>query len=345
MKFIVTADIHLHPYRQCSHDVGRDRLEDGLSVLRQTLEAARERGCPWVFLGDLKNVKGVWHQEALNRALAILEEFKDVDKNMVHGNHDGVGGGSGLLPFRNGHTTVIDKPIIMGSAGAFWPHSYDVSKMPEFLQEAKAAGAKVLFGHILLIGSIASESGMPIPKGERLEHIGLGEDRIFDWAFLGDVHKAQTLGSEDDGIAIYPGSPLALNWGERELDKGCLYVDTSKPNAVELVKTKAPRFRVFDLIDHKPPDLNVLRDCKGDFARVLVGPRADMKMVEELREASGARWFQAIVRRESDVEKRSEIHAGMTRQKMIEEYVEVRPLEGFEKGKLVAVGMNLMEEG
>jgi DNA repair exonuclease SbcCD nuclease subunit len=356
MKFVLTADIHLHPHRQCSNDGGKDRLNDGLSVLRQTLEAAKERDCPWVFLGDLKHVKGVWHQEALNRAMNIFDmgSIRHVPKLMVHGNHDGIAGGSGLLPFKNlNNMTVIDKPMVFNWQGvmrnvAVWPHQYDISEMPEFLQEAKAAKAKVFLGHIFLADSVVGPRDKVIVKGARMEHIGLGEDKTFDWAFLGDVHKAQTLGSEDEGIAIYPGSPLALNWGELETDKGCLYVDTSKSSAVELIPIKAPRFRVFDFTKPNVPDpgSKELSEYEGDFVRVIVGPRTIASFVEEFRKASKPRWFQAIVRQEdADVEKRSEVHAGMSRGDMLTEYVKVRPLEGVEEEKLVNVGLKLMEEG
>lgn len=48
VKIIVTADTHVHPFRLCSRDGGKDRLRDGLSALHQSLDMARSHGCPWV---------------------------------------------------------------------------------------------------------------------------------------------------------------------------------------------------------------------------------------------------------------------------------------------------------
>lgn len=363
MKFVLTSDIHLHPFRQCSINAGMDRLDDGLSAMRQTLEIARERKCQWIFLGDLKQIKHIWHQKALNNALELMYEFSDVSKMMVHGNHDGMAGGSGLTPFRSvSKTDVFDAPeIIYGDRYGFksfavWPYQANLSGLPAFVEKAKNHKVKILFAHIFISGSQVSSTDVPIVKGTMLSEIGISSvksDNVFDWAFLGDIHRQQMVpGSGKHGTAIYPGAPLGLNWGERG-EKGALYVDLAK-SQVEPVKIDAPQFVV---LDWTGKDIaKAIGDERyiwpGNFVRIYISSVVKPKIIEEIRKQSQARWFEIVVRREKpDVEKRSEIHSGMTTNEMLNEYIQARPLQRgnqnrvIAKKKLLEIGKKLLEGG
>jgi DNA repair exonuclease SbcCD nuclease subunit len=62
------SDLHLHPFRPCSRNNGRDRANDGLAVFDQALRIATERGVDAVLeAGDLFHEKGrvdtiTWNQ-------------------------------------------------------------------------------------------------------------------------------------------------------------------------------------------------------------------------------------------------------------------------------------------
>lgn len=360
-KFVLTSDIHLHPFRQCSVNAGMDRLEDGLSAMRQTLEEAQKRKCHWIFLGDLKQIKNMWHQKALNNALEMMDEFSDVHKIMVHGNHDGMGGGSGLVPFRSASMTdVFDEPeIIYGDDYGFptfavWPHQTNTEFLPGFIKKAKEAKAKILFAHIFISGSQVSSTNVPIVKGTMLSEIGISSvksDNVFDWAFLGDIHRQQIVpGSGKHGTAMYPGAPLGLNWGERG-EKGALYVDLAK-GQVEPVKIDAPQFVVLDWTgkDIAKAIGDERYTWPGNFVRIYISSVVKPKVIEDIRKQSQARWFEIVVRREKpDVEKRSEIHSGMTTNEMLNEYIQARPLQRgnqnriIPKKKLLEIGKKLLE--
>ena len=43
-RIVFLADAHVHPWRLQSRDGGHDRLLDGLSAVRQSLQLARELG-------------------------------------------------------------------------------------------------------------------------------------------------------------------------------------------------------------------------------------------------------------------------------------------------------------
>jgi hypothetical protein len=107
-KYVITADVHVHPFKVCSRNNGAERLRAGLTALYQTLDYARQHHAVWVMAGDFKMPKTNWPQEALTGALEVMRDFPGVEKVMIAGNHDAMGlGGSGLQPFRDGCEAII----------------------------------------------------------------------------------------------------------------------------------------------------------------------------------------------------------------------------------------------
>jgi len=199
MKAVVVADLHLHLWREASSDNGADRLADGLSALRQTLEYAQDRGVPWVFPGDIKHLTDRWPLAALNGALEVQDEYCRVPKLLIPGNHDGLaGGGSGLRPFfdRDESMIVLERPGVYEPFGlgkiAVWPWARSYEALPKLLADAKAAGAHVLLGHSFLSGAAVGPDGMALKAGPTLGDFGLTDKgRVFDWGLFGDVHVRQ----------------------------------------------------------------------------------------------------------------------------------------------------------
>jgi len=351
MKAICIADSHLHPYRECSRDNGQDRLQDGLLAIRQSLEHARHCKCQWISLGDVKHLKGMWNLAALNGMLALMEEYVDVPKLMVHGNHDGLASGSsGLAPFRKYAEVVESSGIISADAKEkvfVWPWQLTFDRLQWFMARAKEAAKRsdcILLGHIFIAGSKVGPHELRLGTGVTLEQFGLsGKNRIFKWAFLGDVHKAQEVAPR----VLYCGSPYAQNWGELETDKGCLYVDTDKGH-VERIRLDAPRFRVVDLTQELPKkreDVGRVVDwAHKDFVRLIVDETFKQKELEKIQSVSGARHFQVIIHRQSRSEQRvSDIHAGMDDRKLLESYMETRPVDGLNAQEVLKAGLALLK--
>jgi DNA repair exonuclease SbcCD nuclease subunit len=329
-------------------------LFDGFNVLRQSVQEADNRNIPWIFLGDLKHIKGTWNQHALNEARRILcQEYKGVPKLLVHGNHDGVAGGSGLLPFATAENIVVSGPptsvYFAGEMFAVWPDGkHDAVTISDALKDAREKGARILVGHTFIANSVVGPHDRPLIQGYTLADLRMEEGReMFDWAFFGDVHKRQVVpGSKR---VIYPGSPLALNWGELEQDKGILLVDTESKRPVDVIPIKAPRFRIIDLTSLSLQDaeskLEHALNWEGDFVKLLAGPEIPSVLVEEFRRKSNARWFKEFtVRNKPDAETRSAIHAGMSQEQVIDEYLRVRPPDSaVDNSMLRLAGLKLLE--
>ena len=370
MRFLFTADWHVHPFRECSRDGGQDRLQDGLSAVRQLLQAARDRRCPLVVGGDVKHTPGHWILSVLNGLLALFEEFRAVPKVLIHGNHDGVAGGrSGLEIFRSSdvlNCAVLSAPCVTtwgtldggsgdGTPVAIWPWQRSLDGLPAFLTQAKKAKARVLFAHAFLSGATVGPAEVRLAKGTSLEQFGLaGKSPVFSWGLFGDVHKAQALPGNVAGVrgVWYPGSLYSQTWGERETDKGALDVDLDR-GVAEIFPIRAPRFIVTDWSDIQDANRYLTANLsapgalfdswRGNFVRLLVSPRVDGKLLEQVREASGARAFQVIVQRESRVEQRVDVHAGLDPGELLSRYVQARPPgDGLDPRAILAAGQKLL---
>jgi len=289
--------------------------------------------------------------------LRLMRKYKRVPKYILSGNgsHDGIGkettGETGVAPFRP-YATVISSPEIVeidGERVACWPWQPDKVLLEEFLKDARQAGARILVAHAFLQGAVVGpEDYRPAEAPFSLDDFGLlgsTKKRAFDWGFFGDIHKRQRLGDPNrarSATVWYPGSPYAQNWGERELDKGCLYVDTEK-KIVEPITIDAPRYRVFD--SELPKKAS---EVKGDFVRVIMTETMARKFVpqlEELRET--ARHFELVLHRETtESDRRVNVSAAMSGKELLRAYIKATPPEeGIPLKRLGSVGYKLWKEG
>jgi hypothetical protein len=352
MKMVITADVHLHPYRICSRDGGHDRLMDGLSVLRQSLDLAREHGATWVMAGDFKQPKTFWPQSALTGALALLREYEadGLEMVMLAGNHDAWGeGGSGLSPFAD-VAHVVDRPevVALRDGGRLRCLPWDAEP------GALADTGLPLVSHAFLQGIVLGpEDVHPGGKGVPIEDYG-----DFPFAVFGDIHKGQwrefvtpgcgwvtyeshARANEPDerwdggvrvpapwaGEVFYPGSPYMQNWGERnDGPKGSLLVDT-ETGQVDLHEHAAPRFVHVELDDAGLERwLPRLGELAGDFLRVVYTGTGSMVLGALEHRAESFRHFQ-LVRRPpaAPAQRRAEIHAGLDRSEILDRYLAARP--------------------
>lgn len=369
VRLVVTADFHIHPYRQCSRDGGRDRLMDGLSCLRQSLDLARAERAVWVMAGDFKQPKTTWPQEALTGAHQILRQYGDVEKVMVAGNHDAEGlGGSGLAPFKD--VAFIAEQIVFaalpkqGGHLLCAPWNADRSHVAGLLK--RSSDVRALIAHGFLAGVVLGPDDTQVPG----RGISLTEYGRFPVAFFGDIHKGQMFVREPNraarwvqygqievaphvvaiklrspgawrGEIFYPGSPYMQNWGERgDGAKGALLANLST-GAVELHLFKGPRF--IQLETDKDDDFEgILNDAAGNFLRIIYfgypPPALDPEKVALCRSV------QLITRRPERQERRlADIHAGMSRKELLQKYMNARPPVG-DRERALTVGLRLVGE-
>lgn len=363
-KIVAVSDLHIHPWRLCSRDGGQDRLKDGLSVLRQSLQLACEEHAVWVCAGDMKQPKMSWPQQALTGMHEILRQFSDVQKILVAGNHDAEGiGGSGLAPFKDCCRVIEQTETIepvQGMPLVCAPWNADFSQVRMALDACPKP--RILVGHGFLAGCMLGPEDMRIAKG--LNPSALGS---FTVAIFGDVHKSQWRKPESadmpamwlpmvvteqrirSGEIYYCGSPYQQNWGEREDGiKGALVFDLDKPS-VRLHALEAPQYRKIEIdakgvvafLDDEDPAVG-----RDDFVHVIVTGKPSPEAIKDL-ETFGAlqRSFQLTIRRPaSAIAKRTEIHAGMSKRTILENYMKAKPFDG-DALKTFDAGLRLLTGG
>jgi len=325
---VFLADLHLHLWKDCSMNGGFDRLDDGLSVLRQSLELAQASNATWVFGGDLKWHRTLWHQQALNGAMAIIAKYKSVPKIMLSGQHDGVGNkNTGLRPFSR-DAQIIEEPDILtigGETCAVWPWAPTHDRLNAFIDTARKMKARVLFAHAMLKGSAIGQSGYT-SKALPLEAFGMvGRQRVFEQAFFGDNHKQQSVTPN----VHYVGSPLGLKWDETDPGKGCITycLDT---RSVKRVRMEAPQYIIIRQ-EHKDAVCRIKAGrLNGHFVRVVGGPWLTQSFVDEwlIARHSGIRFLQVIARPQatsSGLARGGKIHAGLTDEKLFKLYMDEDP--------------------
>jgi DNA repair exonuclease SbcCD nuclease subunit len=337
-KYVITADVHIHPFKVCSRDNGADRLRDGLSALQQTLDYADQYDATWVMAGDFKMPKNTWPQEALTGSLEILRRYGTVRKYMIAGNHDGNGlGGSGLQPFYE-VASVIDREAQDSEGMLYVPFGAD-------LKAVKTNKHLPIVAHAFLAGAIIGAEDLQLSNAG-IELAEFGQPPV---AFFGDIHGAQMRLPADPkmgrtarwerientgkirvpgpwrGEVYYPGSPYQQNWGERNQTKGCLLVDL-EIGSVHFLPIIAPRFTHVELQDCEMlPNILLAADPR-DFIRVITD---SAKWTAEAIEAKklSYRWLQITERaRYTKSQKRAVVHAAMSKGEIIDNYMKTRPL-------------------
>jgi DNA repair exonuclease SbcCD nuclease subunit len=373
-KFVMVSDVHIHPYRIGSVNGGRDRLQDGLSAVRQALQVARERQAIFISLGDMKMPKTTWPVDALNGLLSLFEEYQDIEKYLLLGNHDWIGSeGSGLQPFRGcRNTVVLDIAMYLAKLRAIViPHGTSAKDRTSLIEDG-GSQVDMILGHAFLHEAAVGPAAIQL-AAIPLEEFGLGAAQQIPVGFFGDVHGGQRWSqgrwkaySDAHGPlkewvklpgkwgheAFYPGSLYQQSWGEvNEWPKGCLYVDMSR-GSVKLVPIGSPRFWALNFLTNSEfsswsdtsSTQRIYEDC---FVKFIVGPWAEAKAswFEEWRAREKPRTFQLIVHREQVRNERTPIHAGLSNDELLRGYMKSKPpqITGASEKLILEAGRRLLQ--
>lgn len=361
-SMIATADLHLHPWRLCSRDDGQDRLQDGLNATRASLALARQMGAPWICAGDVKQPKDHWLVRVQNALLALLDEFRDVEKIFVSGQHDGVDGDdkSGLqFLTRVPRTRVYDSPTIdttpVGRGKMLvWPAMSDPATLPDWLRRAKQEGCWMVLGHAFLRESLVGPANVRLSGVYTMHEFGLAPSLpIFRFGLFGDIHKLQCLPRANARAAQvwYPGSPYAQNWGELEPQRGCLVITGNNDEpTVSLWPVSGPRYLVEDWSAATTASVQArvatgLPEFRGNFVALLVGDQVDASALDRVRAAAQARYLQVtLASKPPEAQPVPPIHTGLSRDEMLRQYVAACPPTELNAEALVLAGLQLLVE-
>ena len=261
MKALITADWHFSnnlPFAKKDPDtLVSDRLLDCVAVAEWIFDQARERNLPVFILGDLFDQKRP-DSVTLKTVIRLLRSACEsgIEVYILPGNHE--------APNERGLHYVVDalaeanipRLTVLEAGKVIRYDNINICPIPyrsrqetrEYIQAYQENGkSNILLLHDTIIGASdkgwASDVGIP------------GEDLLdFVITLSGHFHEYQHLHFDvDDGIAtklktvaVYPGSPLQLNFGDARMSPSIVILTTKGSKSVELNRLLVPQ----DLSSH-----------------------------------------------------------------------------------------------
>lgn len=373
MKLAIFSDLHIHTWQEFSRDDSGvpSRLGHGVSVLRQIRAyCGMHRIRRVLFGGDAFHKRGVLYTLPYNM---VVEELAAWDRDGLHlyanvGNHDQAA--------RDGKVHVLqamrsagllctvgddgwanwslcddlagpdfgDADDVRVTAVAYCPGADELRRRTDAALEARSEHPESLFTVGLFHHGFRGAK-----VGTSLEYV-VKEDadpdayaKDFSAMFSGHYHAHQEIGSR--GNAWYVGSPMEFVRGETS-PKGFLVLDT-EAGEIERVVLDLPRFVVLTGAEIGDPGFDVEAHVKGNYVDVVFDELPlPWDSVDGVLRKLGAEGVRACPTRADKLPKSSRLEVDPTAgdRRLLEAYMEHAGVDPSERGDLLRVGLELLEE-
>jgi len=253
MKFAHIADTHIRNLRY--HTEYR-------SIFKQLYNSIKEEKVDYIIhCGDIAHTKTQISPEFVDMCSEFLSSLADIAPTyIILGNHDGNLKNSGRLDAISPIVEALEHPnlhLLKNSCEVYLRDGFALNVLSVFDEDNWQDPTNYDNVNIALYhGSISNcqtDSGWVMESGEN--EIEIFEE--FDYAFLGDIHKAQSL--DRQGRIRYPGSTVQQNFGE-ENDKGILIWDIQDGKnftTKQIIFSNPKPFVTVELESGKLPDIEV----------------------------------------------------------------------------------------
>jgi DNA repair exonuclease SbcCD nuclease subunit len=334
MKFLITADIHLSRY-------GQDKVEDTTNLperLHSIKNVLYDMGeycfqnkiTDMVIAGDLLHGKSIIYAIAQDVMIDFFSEFKNLNFFVLDGNHDLSGKSenaiSALKSIRHIPNVTwiskhpvyhIDEPIV------FIPYSANIR------ENVKDSSAKILISHFGLNEGMLN-SGISIVSDIKLKDL-VGK---YELVLLGHYHKPQEI-SNDNIRLFYTGSPIQLDWGEKNDEKRFLVVDT-KTLEVKSVKTTGYKKHIeLELTNkNKSQVLKLAQEeiDNGNYVKIVKKEVVDIKDLDK---------FNVVDKSDRDITNRG-ITSSMAKEEKLKRFLEIKEISPEEIDDYLKYGIEIL---
>lgn len=332
-NILITGDLHLSNTRQFSKIVnGKNNwIEIGLNSLRQLIDySENNNNLPIIFLGDIFDLKDRVPTQVQNAFYDIITSTKSTIFLLV-GNHDYTIKEEPTFKILNKfpNIKVIDSPTyehILNMDCFFVPFLRDDKEITKIVKDNEA---KILFIHKELYNAKYLSY---VAKNDLTEKT-LSK---YEWVFAGHIHIYQELAKN----IIHVGSLHQLEFNYN--NDFCGFIELTKDGEINYHQTKAPRFVVVKTLNFKEEEI------RGNFVKV----KLELSKSEQLklnikvlrRELSnlGAEGITFDIKVKEKKEQRLEINKNHDLNDIIENYVNYKNLEGYDKNTLIKLGKSLL---
>ncbi len=334
MKFAYTADIHLSKYGQDTIEQTTnlpERLHSIKTVLIQIAEYCITNNIEVIFIGgDLLHGKSIIYAIAQKIMLDFFRKYPNITFCVIDGNHDLSGKGSeaisALISLDNEpNVKRIKQDHEMVENMLLVPYSYNMIKV---IKESKA---EILISHFGLNEGILN-SGISI-----IADIGL-KDLIgkYKMVLLGHYHKPQEI--INDSISLYyVGSPVHLDWGEKNEDKRFLVVDTETLQVESIPTTGYKKYLEYEITEENKQEIiekaRKEQGC-GSYVKIVKKDKIDLgDNIDDL---------QIIDKTEVDITNRG-ISSSMSKADIFRRYAEAKEIPENEIEHYLKAASQLIE--
>ena len=239
IKFIQTADWHA----TLKSTYGEQRFECIDKATDRMAEMLSQKSVSFiVLLGDIFDNVNPTEEERLFVSKQVKKLAKAGKVYWILGNHDKnelfSAVGSTKVLMNEGNLRIIIKPTIIKIKGikfGFLSHRKDI---PKIISEFNRSKVDVLFSHFSIIGGSVSTSNFKLKRWVDPKLLSR-----FLYVGLGDLHVRQ-----NNGRIHYSGSPVKVNFGERNDVKGFLLVKLNKEKrSAKIDFIESPDLKMYQL--------------------------------------------------------------------------------------------------
>ncbi len=258
MRFAHIADTHIRNLRY---------HKEYKAVFKQLYDCLREEKVDYIIhCGDIAHTKTQISPEFVDLCSDFFRNLADIAPTyIILGNHDGNLKNTGRLDALTPIIEALEHPslhLLKDSQEVYLRDGFALNVLSVFDEGGWEDPSNYDNVNIALYhGSISNcqtDSGWVMENGEH--EVSIFEE--FDYAFLGDIHKAQAM--DRAGKIRYPGSTIQQGFGETE-DKGILIWDIQDRDsfAVKPITFKNPKpFITVELESGKIPSVDIQKGAR-----------------------------------------------------------------------------------
>ncbi len=341
MRFAFTADIHLSRYNQDKIETTTN-LPERLFSIKQSLNGIikyceKEEINTIVIGGDLLHGKSIIYTIAQSLMLDFFRKNSHISFIIIDGNHDLSGKGKDAVSaLKSLDNEPNVKRITTNSFNdisnniLYVPHSFDMINI------IKNNSAKFLISHFGLDEGVLN-SGISL-----MADIGM-KDLIgkYEYVLLGHYHKPQEI--INDQIKIYyVGSPIHLDWGEKNEEKRFLDIDTNTGNIKSIPTEGYIRFLEYTITqENKEEIIKIAKKNKenGNYVKLIRDTAFDIDDISEE--------FRIIDKVEKDITNRG-ITTTMTQKDKLKRFLEIKEIKNEKHEQYLNIAIDIInscEEG
>jgi len=333
MKFLFTADIHLSGYSQ---DKIVNNLPERLNSIQRVLidmadYCIEHDISTFVIGGDTLHGKSIIHALAQSIMLDFFRQYQEeIEFIILDGNHDLSGRGKDSV---SALKSLDNEPNVMrvGKERRFG-EILIVPYMPNMVEVIKKHKAKYLISHFGLSEGVLN-NGMSVVSDVSLADL----DGKYQYVLLGHYHKPQSIKRETIEL-FYVGSPIQIDWGEKNEEKRFLVVDTENDLIESIPTTGYTKYCEFTITEENKDDL--LKQAaqlkeEGHMVKIVKSVDVNTSDIEDE--------FVVIDRREKDITNRG-ITSSMSMTDKLTRFLEIKEIPKDDQESYLKIAQTIIED-